>query len=315
MNNANPPITLGMLGASSFVGQALLQLLQSNQSNPLLAPPQNFKIIAFSRKAEREPTRSTPTCGAEIHWMPLHTMPTLAPRSIENWIVVSPIWTLAEHAAQMQRLGAKRIVALSSTSVITKVQSASQAEQTKMHLMLEAEQRFLDWGKTSGIQTHILRPTLIYGNAADQNLTEIARLIQRFGIFPLLGKANGARQPIHVEDVAQACLLCFQQALQHPEQLTKAIYTLSGRDVLCYKEMVAQIFTALKRPARFLPLPLPVFYTLVRLMNFIPRYRDWTPSMAERMNKDMAFSHKDARHDFGFQPRGFQLTAKDLPMP
>jgi hypothetical protein len=31
------------------------------------------------------------------------------------------------------------------------------------------------------------------------------------------------------------------------------------------------------------------------------------------MNRDLVFDHAEAARDFGFKPRGFALTAKDLP--
>ncbi len=65
-------------------------------------------------------------------------------------------------------------------------------------------------GNKQGVEWVILRPTLIYGHGRDKNITEIARFIRRFGFFPLLGKANGLRQPIHVEDVAEACFAALR---------------------------------------------------------------------------------------------------------
>ena len=36
------------------------------------------------------------------------------------------------------------------------------------------------------------------------------------------------------------------------------------------------------------------------------------PAMAERMNQDLVFDHKDAVSDFGYKPRPFKLLKDDL---
>jgi len=44
----------------------------------------------------------------------------------------------------------------------------------------------------------------------------------------------------------------------------------------------------------------------------VPRYRNWSSAMAERMNRDLVFDHSEATRDFGFAPRAFVLSAEDV---
>jgi len=44
----------------------------------------------------------------------------------------------------------------------------------------------------------------------------------------------------------------------------------------------------------------------------VPRYRNWSSAMAERMNRDLMFDHFEATRDFGFEPRAFVLSLNDL---
>jgi hypothetical protein len=59
--------------------------------------------------------------------------------------------------------------------------------------------------------------------------------------------------------------------------------------------------------------PLWAFSLAVTVLRRVPRYRQWSSAMAERMNRDLVFNHLDAARDFGFKPRAFTLNTDDLP--
>lgn len=290
MADGTAPQHLGVLGATSFVGQSLLGL----------AVARRHKVTAFSRRSLPAPTPS-------VTWVQLGKPAELA-EPITHWIVLSPIWTLTEHFELMRLSGARVVVALSSTSVITKLHSPSPGEQQKIQHMLDSETNFAKWAESNGIRWYILRPTLIYGKAADRNLSEIARLISRFKCFPLLGMAQGKRQPVYVDDVASASLACMES-----QPCTQSIYVLSGAEIVTYREMVGRVFNTLCLPPRFISLPVFIFVWVVKLLRLLPRYSDWTPEMVQRMSVDMDFEHIDATRDFDFRPRNFTLKREDLP--
>jgi hypothetical protein len=62
-----------------------------------------------------------------------------------------------------------------------------------------------------------------------------------------------------------------------------------------------------------IPVPLWFFRPAAVLIRFLPRYRNWTAEMAERMNIDLVFDHAEAARDLNFSPRPFHLTSNDLP--
>ncbi len=148
---------------------------------------------------------------------------------------------------------------------------------------------------------------MIYGRGRDKNLAEIARFIRRFGFFPLFGRAMGLRQPVHAEDVAAACAA----ALLSPGASHHA-YNISGGETLPYRDMVERMFAALNRRPRLPTVPLTVFRFALACLRLVPRYRRWSPAMAERMNQDMAFDHAEAAADLGFSPRMFRLAPEDM---
>jgi len=291
----NNPL-VGVLGATSFVGASLLGKLKKF----------DFHVIAYTR-------RDIKPASMNVEWRNLESELPLSQKlntevPIPYWFALVPISFLPRYFSLMEAHGVKRLVALSSTSRFTKLTSRDPDEQNLVRNMADAEERVQQWAKLHGIEWIILRPTLIYGSGQDRNIAEITRFIQRFGFFPVFGKACGLRQPIHVQDVAGACMA----SLQSPTSVNRA-YNISGAETLTYREMVIRIFNVLEKKPRLVPIPLWMFSAAVALLRVFPRYSKWSSAMAERMNCDMVFDHSDVLQDFEFKPRSFMLSAEDLP--
>ncbi len=283
--------SVGVLGASSLVGACLLPLLTRS----------GWHVIAYSRQPVGH-------AGDGVVWKQLSLNHAKTVEEVTlYWICVAPIWVLPDYFALIETSGAQRVVVLSSTSRFTKVGSGDTAEQATAAKLIDGETRLQAWAESRGIELVILRPTLIYGLGRDKNISEIARFIRRFGFFPVLGEAKGLRQPIHAEDVAGACLA----ALQGSDAANRA-YNISGGETLAYREMVARVFSALGRPSRLLTVPLWAFRLAVTMLRRLPRYRQWSAAMAERMNRDLVFDHADAVRDIGFKPRPFSISPEDV---
>jgi len=287
---------VGVLGASSFVGACLLQKLSE-------AAP---STIAYTRRDVKSSLKN-------IEWRRLEAELPLSQKintahPIPYWICLAPLAVLPKYFTLLEAHGVKRVVALSSTSRFTKLTSSDPNELTLVRHLAEAELRVQEWAESKGIEWIILRPTLIYGAGQDRNVAEITRFIQRFGFFPVFGKACGLRQPIHVQDVAGACLV----SLQSPPAVNCA-YNITGSETLTYREMVCRIFKVLGKTPRLVPIPLWMFSAAVFLLRRFPRYGKWSSAMAERMNSDMVFDSSAVEREFAFKPRPFNLTTEDLP--
>lgn len=288
---------VGVLGASSLVGECLL---------PLLADV-GWQVVAYSRREGRASSHRATWRRLDAALSPVDSLSGEA-GEIPCWICVAPIWVLPEYFSLIEAAGARRVVVLSSTSRFTKVGSGDTAENAIAARLIDAEARVQVWAANRGIEWVILRPTLIYGHGRDKNITELARWIRRFGFFPLLGKALGLRQPVHADDVAAACGAALLSSAAG-----NSAYNLSGGETLTYREMVERIFAAMNRRARFVTIPLGVFRFAITCLRWLPRYRKWTTAMAERMNQDMVFDYADAARDLNFSPRPFQPLYEDLP--
>jgi len=287
---------VGVLGATSLVGRCLLPLLVKS----------GWNVRAFSRHPMSDDQPN-------IQWtqlpdsMDMIGHPAGENEKIDFWICVASIWVLPDYFAMMEKHGVRRVIAVSSTSRFTKSDSTDAEEKKTASKLIDSENRLQRWAKRAGVDWVILRPTLIYGLGQDKNISEIIRLIRRLGFFPLLGQAQGLRQPVHAEDVAAACLSALERT-----GIVNHAYNLSGGETLSYREMVCRLFLALGRRPRFIHVPLWFFHFVASTIRLLPRYRHWTMQMAVRMNADLVFDHADAERDLNYSPRKFQLGLKDL---
>ena len=222
--------------------------------------------------------------------------------SFTDLIYAAPLEKLADLLQTFSFTGIKRLIAFSSTSRFTKTSSSSPQERVIAQQLIDAEQAIKSICQTQKIHYTIFRPTLIYGCNQDKNISFIQAWIKKYRFFPLIGKGQGLRQPVHADDLALACL----QVLPNPSTFNKA-YNLSGGETLSYQTMVKKIFQYLGLKPRFIYCPIWLLQILLRLASLIPRYQHLTPAMLQRMEINLVFDHEPALHDFNYQPRAFEL--------
>lgn len=298
---------VGVIGATSHVGESLLGLLVR----------EGWEVVAFSRSAKEGRGAGG---GTGVTWRKLEVpssagagAATAEVRAVPEdgkiayWVSLAPIIALADYLPMFAAYGAKRVVALSSTSRFTKTDSSDPAEREWVEQIAAAEENLIAWSRARGGEWVILRPTLIYGLGRDKNIAVIASFIRRFGFFPLVGTGGGLRQPVHARDVARACCETLLSAVPN------RAYTISGAETLTYRAMVSRVFQALGRRPRFFGVPVWAFRVGFSLLRLVPRFRYLSIAMVERMNRDLAFDHAEATRDFGFSPSDFRLEPTDLP--
>jgi nucleoside-diphosphate-sugar epimerase len=193
----------------------------------------------------------------------------------------------------------RRIVLFTSTSIVTKINSAIESERNGLRRLAEGEQQTTALCAELGVSWTVLRPTMIYDEGRDANVTRLAGLIRRFGVMPLSGMGTGLRQPVHAEDLAIG-------ALDAASSLAAAdkVYALPGGETITYREMVGRIFDGLNKPRRIVPIP-PALWRAAFLLAR-PLLFNANVAMGDRMAKNMVFDAEPARRDFSWNPRGFR---------
>jgi len=213
----------------------------------------------------------------------------------EAVLSLSPIWLLPAALEALKANGLRRLIAFSSTSVVTKAQSTNAAEQAVVARLQAGEAAV----RASGVAWTILRPTMIYAEGRDGNISRLAGLARRFGALPISGRGEGLRQPVHADDLAVAAIT----ALTAPASVQQT-YDLTGGETLTYREMCERIFAGLDRSARIVSLPPWLWRTGLALA--APVLPGATAQMGERMDRDLVFDDTPARRDLGWTPRDFR---------
>lgn len=274
-----------VVGATSVVGRFLIPLLVDA----------GYEVVAISR-------RIAPFCRkGHVMWLraDLSTrFPSLFAGSI--LIHLAPIWVLPCYIEKAAKAGVTRLVAFSSTSIFTKPDSSCIKERKLAELLAESESRSWAFAAANRIDLTLFRPTIIYSPGVDKNIDRLSRFIRFFGFFPVVGEANGLRQPVHAGDLARACVTVIDKRVTFGKE-----YNLCGGGTLTYRDLIKAIFKQVdKRPVLVTVSP-PLFRTGMRLLSVIPGFKDLSPAMVERMQHDFTFDCGTAQRDFGYIPRAF----------
>jgi nucleoside-diphosphate-sugar epimerase len=279
----DPMARILLLGATGQIGAQIV------------AQSDAHEFVAFARRPEIVPAHS----GVLVNrFEATHPLPELGEIPVAGAIATVPVWLLPPRLDDLARLGVRRLVCFSTSSVFGKAETRSRRERAVVARVTAAEATLRDWSDACGVALTILQPTMIYGAGKDRTIAAAARFIQRFGFFPVYGSATGARQPVHAGDLAAAALA----ALSNDRAIGKT-YMLGGGETLAYRDMIARIFDTLGRTPRITRVPaLP---TVLSVAGAILSGSELTGDVARRMNADLAFDDGSATRDFGYAPRKF----------
>jgi nucleoside-diphosphate-sugar epimerase len=278
-----------VFGASGQIGRPLLDLLQAA----------GWRVTALSRESRSD--------EPGLHWLQGDFDRLSAfPRSVDLIFSCGPL-DLFSHWYAKAGPDAARVVAFSSTSADVKAESVDLDERDIAQRLRMAEARVLDAAAARGAGATLLRPTLVYGAGRDRTLSRIAGLAQRWGRFVLPRKANGLRQPVHVDDLADAAF----SASATPEAAGNT-YALPGGETLPYREMVTRVLATLRPPPPLIELPGPLFALALKTAQSRGIATGLGQAAVERMRSDLVFDLEPARADFGYAPRAFSPEAGDF---
>ena len=280
-----------VIGATSLVGSYLLPRLAAAGLESVAVsrregapPPARWLRADVAREAA-----ALPAADAAVH--------------------LAPLWLAPPVVEALGGKGLRRIIAFGSTSRFTKERSADAAERDVARRLAEAEDALRVACERYGVAWTVFRPTLIYGGGRDKNLTAIASWARRLGFVAVAGRGRGLRQPVHADDLAAACV----QALPATVTFGRA-YDLGGATVLSYRAMAEEVARA-AGGARVVGVPGGVLRMAFRAASLMPRYRQLTASMVDRMDQDLVVDHSGARRDFGYAPRAFAYPDGAAPWP
>ncbi len=276
-----------VFGASGQIGTPLLPRLLDK----------DWEVLAVSRARHGD--------GERLHWL-LGDCASVAglPDAVDAILSCGPLDAFAQWYAATT-MTAPRVIAFGSTSIAVKQGSADLAERTLAGQLHMGETGVLDAARIKCAAATLLRPTLVYGAGRDRTLSRIVAIARRTGLFVLPRSACGLRQPVHVDDLADAALSAIDATASHGRA-----YDLPGGESLPYRDMVARTLDALHPPARLMQIPAPLFGAAVGLARASGRLQGFGDAALARMREDLVFDAAPAQRDLDYAPRGFRPTAE-----
>ena len=181
----------------------------------------------------------------------------------------------------------RRAVFVSTTAIFTQLNAGSKVVRQAAEAAITS----------SGLDTTILRPTMIYGTPGDRNMIRLVRWLDRWPVLPVFGNGRSLQQPVHVSDVAWAVV----QVLETPATIERQ-FNISGAAPLTYNDVVRLTAQALGRRVQRFHIPARPIVTALHVSE---RLGITLPIKAEqvlRLNEDKAFSHAEAADAFGYSP-------------
>lgn len=264
-----------VLGASSQIGFCLLpRLVQAG-----------IQVMAISRRAQ-------PALAGVAWYAGALPVPPAAVDAADSIICFAPLDALSIWLRAGGAPGLRRVVATSSMSAESKLASPVDAERALAQRLREGEAALAAVCAARGIAWSILRPTLVYGVARDRNLTPLARRAARWRVFGLPA-GRGLRQPVHADDVAQACVRALDDGA------AGEIVPIGGGERLHASEMFARVRASL--PFATLPLPVPAWAIALGA-----RAPSLLRGPLSRLEQDLIADNTRLERRLGVRPRPFQ---------
>lgn len=191
--------------------------------------------------------------------------------------------------------GIKRLILVHTTGIYSKYKVASE-EYRKI------ESKIDEMIKGKNISLSILRPTMIYGNCQDKNVSEFVKMVDKLRLFPVVNGANYELQPVWCGDLGKA----YYDVLMNPAGTKNKNYVLSGGKPILLKDMLIEISNQLGVKNTFISVPFWLAYSGAWFIFVLTLGKIDYREKVQRLVEPRVYSHEEARKDFGYNPICFE---------
>jgi nucleoside-diphosphate-sugar epimerase len=190
----------------------------------------------------------------------------------------------------------RRAVCVHTTGIFSKFRIASEE-----YVIIENELNEIL--SKNEIKVTILRPTMIYGDMCDRNISKFIKMVDLFRVFPVINHGKGLIQPVNARDLGKA----YYDVLMMPSEKVKPEYILSGERPITMLEGFRLISNNLGKKTIFVSVPLSFGVFLARSLKVITLGKIDYVERVQRMSEDRCFPHQEAKNDFGYDPESFEI--------
>jgi nucleoside-diphosphate-sugar epimerase len=188
-----------------------------------------------------------------------------------------------------------RVILVHTTGIYSKFKAASDEYKViegKLQEMMKGQQ----------LDITILRPTMIYGDVYDRNMSKFIKMVDKLRIFPIINHGQCLIQPVNARDLGKA----YYSVLTMPPGKLKQEYILSGQKPIEMRDAFKLISNYLGKKTTFISFPLCFGVFLARIVQLITLGKVDYVEKVQRMGEDRSFPHNEATRDFGYCPTSFE---------
>lgn len=190
----------------------------------------------------------------------------------------------------------KRVICVHTTGIYSKFRIASEE-------YIEIEKEIKEILSESNINFTILRPTMIYGDICDRNMSKFIKMVDHIRLFPVINKGENLIQPVNARDLGKA----YYDILMMPSDKAKFEYVLSGDKPIKMVDALKLISKNLNKKTVFISFPIEFGVSLAIILNLITFGKINFIERVKRMSEDRSFSHEIAFEDFSYSPELFEI--------
>jgi uncharacterized protein YbjT (DUF2867 family) len=190
-----------------------------------------------------------------------------------------------------EQMGTTRALFISSTRQYTRLDDPAAQEIARAEEIVRG----------SSLRYTILRPSMIYGDPRDKNVSRLAAMVRKFAIVPLPRGGRNLVQPVFVLDLVEA----IARALTN-EKTARREYVIAGPEPISYRRMVETVAKVLGKRRIIFGIPLPAAYGVAQICQALGLRIFFSTEQVLRFGEDRAFDISEAARDIPFAPRSFE---------
>jgi len=151
----------------------------------------------------------------------------------------------------------------------------------------------------SGIESIVLRPTLMFGWFDRKHLGWLSRFMQKIPVFPIPGDGRYMRQPLYAGDFCAIIMSCLEN------RPTGKVLNITGMERIDYIDIIREIKKAVKAKTLILNIPYSLFSFLLKTWALFDKNPPFTVQQLEALVAHDEFEVIDWPGIFNVSPTPF----------
>ena len=190
--------------------------------------------------------------------------------------------------------GVKKVVLVHTTGIYSNFKDAS-----ARYKEIEAEINSI-LEKNKDIDVIIVRPSMIYGDLCDKNMSKFIKMISKLKVVPVIDGGKSYIQPVNARDLGKA----YYTVLKNING--QKAYDLTGDRPIQLREAYNIIAKALGKKIFIVNIPLSLGLFVSKTLKALTLGKIDVIEKVQRMTEDRSYSHEQAKIDFNYAPITFE---------